>query len=68
MRWRAEHLPNGQYVEVLGDETPGYLGEVDRRRLVKLCREIARFCRSTVSAFVGGVWEGATCPSEKGLS
>lgn len=29
MRWLAEHLPNGQYVEVPGDETPGYLGDVD---------------------------------------
>ena len=29
MRWLAEHLPNAQYVEVPGDETPGYLGDVD---------------------------------------
>ena len=29
MRWLAEHLPNGRYVEVPGDETPGYLGDVD---------------------------------------
>ncbi len=29
MRWLAEHLPNGQYVEVPGDETPGFLGDVD---------------------------------------
>jgi class 3 adenylate cyclase len=29
MRWLAEHLPNGQYVEVPGDETAGYLGDVD---------------------------------------
>ena len=29
MRWLAEHVPNGQYVEVPGDETPGYLGDVD---------------------------------------
>jgi class 3 adenylate cyclase/pimeloyl-ACP methyl ester carboxylesterase len=29
MRWLADHLPNGQYVEVAGDETPGYLGDVD---------------------------------------
>ena len=29
MRWLAEHLPKGQYVEVPGDETPGYLGDVD---------------------------------------
>jgi len=29
MRWLAEHMPNGQYVEVPGDETPGYLGDVD---------------------------------------
>ena len=29
MRWLAEHLPNGQYAEVPGDETPGYLGDVD---------------------------------------
>ena len=29
MRWLAERLPNGQYVEVPGDETPGYLGDVD---------------------------------------
>ena len=29
MRWLAEHLQNGQYVEVPGDETPGFLGDVD---------------------------------------
>ena len=29
MRWLAEHLPNGKYVEVPGDETPGYFGDVD---------------------------------------
>jgi class 3 adenylate cyclase/pimeloyl-ACP methyl ester carboxylesterase len=29
MRWMAEHLPNGQYVEVVGDETPAYFGDVD---------------------------------------
>jgi class 3 adenylate cyclase len=29
MRWMAEHLPNGQYVEVAGDETPAYFGDVD---------------------------------------
>jgi len=29
MRWLAEHLPNGQYVEVPGDETPGFIGDVD---------------------------------------
>jgi class 3 adenylate cyclase len=28
-RWLAEHLPNGRYVEVPGDEVPGYLGDVD---------------------------------------
>jgi class 3 adenylate cyclase len=29
MRWLADHLPNGHYVEVAGDETPAYLGDVD---------------------------------------
>lgn len=29
IRWLAQHLPNGQYVEVPGDQTPGYLGDVD---------------------------------------
>lgn len=30
VRWLAEHLPNGRYVELPGDEVPGYLGDVDR--------------------------------------
>jgi class 3 adenylate cyclase len=29
IRWLAEHLPDGRYVEVPGDEVPGYLGDVD---------------------------------------
>jgi class 3 adenylate cyclase/pimeloyl-ACP methyl ester carboxylesterase len=28
-RWVAEQLPHGRYVEVPGDEIPGYLGDVD---------------------------------------
>lgn len=28
-RWLAEHLPDARYVEVPGDEIPGYLGDVD---------------------------------------
>jgi pimeloyl-ACP methyl ester carboxylesterase len=29
IRWLAEHLPSGRYVELPGDEVPGYLGDVD---------------------------------------
>jgi class 3 adenylate cyclase len=29
MRWLARQLPDGRYVEVPGDEVPGYLGDVD---------------------------------------
>lgn len=29
VRWLAEHLPQGRYVELAGDEVPGYLGDVD---------------------------------------
>jgi class 3 adenylate cyclase len=29
MRWLADHLPDGRYVEVPGDQIPGYLGDVD---------------------------------------
>ncbi len=29
VRWLADHLPDGRYVEVPGDEIPGYLGDVD---------------------------------------
>jgi class 3 adenylate cyclase len=29
LRWLADHLPDGRYVEVPGDEIPGYLGDVD---------------------------------------
>lgn len=29
VRWLADHLPDGRYVEVDGDEVPGYLGDVD---------------------------------------
>jgi class 3 adenylate cyclase len=29
VRWLADHLPDGRYVEVPGDEGPGYLGDVD---------------------------------------
>jgi class 3 adenylate cyclase len=29
VRWLADHLPDGRYVEVAGDEAPGYLGDVD---------------------------------------
>lgn len=29
VRWLAEQLPRGQYVEVSGSEVPGYLGDVD---------------------------------------
>lgn len=29
LRWLAEHLPDARYVEVPGDEIPGYLGDVD---------------------------------------
>ncbi len=30
MRWMAEQLPDGRYLEVPGDQTPGFLGDVDR--------------------------------------
>lgn len=29
LRWLAERLPRGKYVELPGDEVPGYLGDVD---------------------------------------
>jgi class 3 adenylate cyclase len=29
IQWLADHLPNGRYVEVEGDQVPGYLGDVD---------------------------------------
>jgi class 3 adenylate cyclase/pimeloyl-ACP methyl ester carboxylesterase len=29
IKWLADHLPDGHYVEVPGDEGPGYLGDVD---------------------------------------
>lgn len=29
IRWLANHLPAGRYVELPGDEVPGYLGDVD---------------------------------------
>lgn len=29
IRWLADHLPDGRYVEVEGDEVPAYLGDVD---------------------------------------
>lgn len=29
LRWLAERLPQGTYVELPGDEVPGYLGDVD---------------------------------------
>ena len=29
VRWLAGHLPDGRYVEVPGDQVPGYLGDVD---------------------------------------
>ncbi len=29
IRWLADHLPDGRYVDVPGDEIPGYLGDVD---------------------------------------
>lgn len=29
MRWFADQLPDGRYVELDGDELPGYLGDVD---------------------------------------
>jgi class 3 adenylate cyclase/pimeloyl-ACP methyl ester carboxylesterase len=29
VRWLADHLPDGRYVEVPGDELPGYLGDID---------------------------------------
>lgn len=30
VRWLAEQLPNGRFIELPGDEVPGYLGDVDR--------------------------------------
>lgn len=29
VRWLADHLPDGRYVEVQGDAVPGYLGDTD---------------------------------------
>ena len=29
VRWLADQLPNGRYIELPGDEVPGYLGDVD---------------------------------------
>ncbi|HEU4320320.1 MAG TPA: adenylate/guanylate cyclase domain-containing protein [Acidimicrobiia bacterium] len=29
IQWLADHLPNGRYVEVIGDAVPGYLTDVD---------------------------------------
>jgi class 3 adenylate cyclase/pimeloyl-ACP methyl ester carboxylesterase len=29
IQWLADHLPDGRYVEVEGDEVPGYFGDVD---------------------------------------
>ena len=46
---------------------PGTWGDLWCRH-VKLPDEISRSCRCTVNAFVGGVWAGARCPSQKGLS
>ena len=42
MRWLADHLPDGTYVEVPGDQTPGYFGDVDR-----LMDEIEEFLLGT---------------------
>lgn len=46
-RWLAEHLPDARYVEVPGDEIPGYLGDVDA-----LMDEVEEFLLGTrVGAF-----------------
>jgi class 3 adenylate cyclase/pimeloyl-ACP methyl ester carboxylesterase len=29
LRWLADHLPQGRYLELPGDEVPGFLGDVD---------------------------------------
>jgi class 3 adenylate cyclase/pimeloyl-ACP methyl ester carboxylesterase len=42
MRWLADNLPDGTYVEVPGDQTPGFLGDVDR-----LMDEIEEFLLGT---------------------
>lgn len=47
LRWLAEQLPNGRYVELPGNEVPGYLGDVDT-----LMDEIEDFLLGTR---VGGV-------------
>lgn len=47
LRWLAEHLPNGRYVEHPGNEVPGYLGDVDT-----LMDEVEEFL---VGTRVGGI-------------
>ena len=39
VRWIADQIPNGRYVEVPGDEVPGYLGDVDT-----LMDDVEEFC------------------------
>jgi class 3 adenylate cyclase/pimeloyl-ACP methyl ester carboxylesterase len=42
IQWLADELPRGRYVEVPGDETPGYLGDVD-----SLMDEVEEFISGT---------------------